>query len=74
MNSGKLIKGLLYSTVIISTGVLLLKTTVPTQEQLKAKGVKSDDPEAVERNQELIRQIIENSKTDKPAWDIYSTK
>ncbi|KAH6560746.1 hypothetical protein BASA50_008569 [Batrachochytrium salamandrivorans] len=63
----------LLGTVVIGSGYAIMKTTVPSGEEMKKRIGTINSEKLAEDNQKnmvIMRAIIENSKLDHPAWDI----
>ncbi|KAJ3190092.1 hypothetical protein HDU85_000383 [Gaertneriomyces sp. JEL0708] len=70
-----IVKSVVYSTGIIGGGWLLLKATVPSNEEMKKileenGRVPSDMSAEQRRMKKFAAMLKENAESDRPIWDI----
>ncbi|KAJ3005345.1 hypothetical protein HKX48_000731 [Thoreauomyces humboldtii] len=71
-----IVKSTLYSTLIIGSGYLLLKATVPSPEQMAlrlkeaGRGNSFTTQDERQRAEDFYKALKENAESDRPIWDV----
>ncbi|KAJ3141190.1 hypothetical protein HDU90_007216 [Geranomyces variabilis] len=68
-----IVKSTVYGGGIIGVGYVLMKTLVPSDEEMQKRlkeAGRVPSPEADERMAALYRVLEENARSDRPVWDV----